>query len=59
MGKKLLSTENFENLWSFACNNFKYHGLEDDNIKFLNDIKTWKISSAVECKGILKLLSVF
>ena len=56
MGKKLLSTENFENLWSFACNIFKYHGLEDDNIKFLNDIKTWKISSAEECKGILKLL---
>ena len=40
MGKKLLSTENFENLWSFACNIFKYRSLEDDNIKFLNDIKT-------------------
>ena len=57
MGKKSLSVEEFENLWIHACSVFCKHGLEDDNIEFFDDIKTWKISSAEECKGILEFLS--
>ena len=56
MRKKSLSPKELENWWSCACNMFLKHGLEDDDIQFLNDIKTWKLSSAKECKGILKFL---
>lgn len=55
-GKKSLSTGKFENLWHFANHMFKYYGLEDENMKFLNDIKTWKLSSAEGCRGSLKFL---
>ena len=59
MAKKSLSTEDFEKLWSRACSVFHKHGLKDDDIKFLNDIKTWEQFSAEECKGILNFFCHF
>ena len=57
MGKKSLSAEDFENLWSRVFNMFHKHGLKDDDIKPFIEIKNCKLSPAVESKGILKFLA--